>query len=247
MKPGPAEPNASTPLERQQMLVADPRQQTFWHRVRFELTTSLALRHRSAALLDLGAGSGLLGDYVVEHAPTLDYRFEELSPLLDDLLTERFGSTRRSEPTSAIGADTTVAMLDVLEHIDDDLAALVELRGRMAPDTQLIVTVPALQWAFSGWDEALGHHRRYSRRSLRQVLERAGFAVDAVNYLFPELLPLLPIRKIRTAPRDHVDFPQLGRGANAIGHVVSTATTRLRRIWPAGTSVIAIAHRAGTS
>jgi hypothetical protein len=138
-------------------------------------------------------------------------------------------------------------MLDVLEHIDDDLAALVELRGRMTPDTQLIVTVPALQWAFSGWDEALGHHRRYSRRSLRQVLERAGFAVDAVNYLFPELLPLLPIRKIRTAPRDHVDFPQLGRGANAIGHVVSTATTRLRRIWPAGTSVIAIAHRAGTS
>jgi hypothetical protein len=247
MKPGPAEPNASTPLERQQMLVADPRQQTFWHRVRFELTTSLALRHRSAVLLDLGAGSGLLGDYVVEHAPGVDYRFEELSPLLDDLLTERFGSTRRSEPASAIGADTTVAMLDVLEHIDDDLAALVELRSRMAPDTQLIVTVPALQWAFSGWDEALGHHRRYSRRSLRQVLERAGFTVDAVSYLFPELLLLLPVRKVRTAPRDHVDFPQLGRGANAIGHAVSTATTRLRRIWPAGTSVIAIAHPAGTS
>jgi hypothetical protein len=247
MKPGPAEPNASTPLERQQMLVADPRQQTFWHRVRFELTTSLALRHRSAVLLDLGAGSGLLGDYVVEHAPGVDYRFEELSPLLDDLLTERFGSTRRSEPASAIEADTTVAMLDVLEHIDDDLAALVELRSRMSPDTQLIVTVPALQWAFSGWDEALGHHRRYSRRSLRQVLERAGFTVDAVNYLFPELLPLLPVRKIRTAPRDHVDFPQLGGGANAIGHAVSTATTRLRRIWPAGTSVIAIAHPAGTS
>jgi hypothetical protein len=94
---------------------------------------------------------------------------------------------------------------------------------------------------------ALGHHRRYSRGSLRRVLEQAGFRVDAVNYLFPELLPLLPVRKIRTAPRDDVDFPQLGRGANAIGRAVSTVTTRLRRIWPAGTSVIAIAHRAGNS
>ena len=229
------------------MLVADPRQQTFWHRVRFELTTSLALRHRSAVLLDLGAGSGLLGDHVVHHAPTLDYRFEELSPLLDDLLTERFGRHRRSEAGNPIGADTTVAMLDVLEHIDDDLAALVGLRSRMALDAQLIVTVPALQWAFSEWDVALGHHRRYSRRSLRRVLEQAGFRVDAVSYLFPELLPLLPVRKIRTAPRDDVDFPQLGRGANAIGRAVSTVTTRLRRIWPAGTSVIAIAHSAGNS
>lgn len=229
------------------MLVADPRQQTFWHRVRFELTTSLALRHRSAVLLDLGAGSGLLGDHVVHHAPTLDYRFEELSPLLDELLTEQFGSHRRSQPGNPIGGDTTVAMLDVLEHIDDDLAALVGLRSRMMPEAQLIVTVPALQWAFSGWDVALGHHRRYSRRSLRHVLEQAGFEVDAVNYLFPELLPLLPVRKIRTAPRDHVDFPRLGRGANAIGRAVGTTTTRLRRIWPAGTSVIAIAHPAGTS
>jgi hypothetical protein len=180
------------------------------------------------------------------HRPDVEYRFEELSPVLDEQLVRHFGADRRADPHGSIGSGTLVALLDVVEHIEHDVDALTAIADRMAPGAHLIITVPALQWAFSSWDTELGHFRRYSRRSLRRVAEAAGFEVDEVAYLFPELLPLLPMRKIRRAPRDHVDFPQLGPFVSRVGHAISTATTRLRRVWPAGTSVVLVA-RAGAA
>ncbi|MEK7424406.1 MAG: hypothetical protein AAB131_11265, partial [Actinomycetota bacterium] len=90
----------------------------------------------------------------------------------------------------------------------------------------------------SAWDTELGHHRRYNRRTLRTVVEAAGFQVDSVAYLFPELLPLLPVRKLRRSTRSDVDFPQLGPLLTRAGYRISTATTKLRRVWPSGTSVL---------
>lgn len=231
-----------TPLERQQIQVADPAHETFWHRVRFELVARHAARLGATTVLDVGAGSGLLGGWLASHRPEVEYRFEELSPLLDEQLAARFGSHRRNDPTSSIAPGTLVAMLDVVEHIEDDVEALTAVARRMEPGAHLIVTVPASQWAFSSWDTELGHHRRYSRSSLRRAVEASGLEVDEVAYLFPELLPLLAVRKFRRAPRDHVDFPQLGPLVSRLGHAISTATTRARRVWPAGTSVVLLAH-----
>lgn len=232
-----------TPLERQQIQVTDPAQVTFWHRVRFELVARYAAKVAARQVLDIGAGSGQLGEWLVTTHPEISYRFGELSPLLDQQLTARFGTVRRSSPTEPIPAGTLVAMLDVLEHIEDDAAALSAIAERMTGGDRIIITVPALQWAFSSWDTELGHHRRYSRRSLRAAVEGAGFRVERVDYLFPELLPLLPLRKIRTAPREHVDFPQLGRVATRVGYAISSTTAAARRIWPAGTSVVITACR----
>ncbi len=234
-----------TPLERQQVQVTDPAQVTFWHRVRFELVTRYASSVGARGVLDIGAGSGQLGDWLLATHPDLGYRFEELSPLLDQQLTARFGAERRSSPEAPIAAGTLVALLDVLEHIDDDRAALDHIAGRMAGGDHLVVTVPALQWAFSSWDTELGHFRRYSKRTLRTVVERAGFVVERVDYLFPELLPLLPLRKLRRAPREHVDFPQLGPLATRLGYTLGSATAAARRWWPAGTSVVLTAVRPG--
>jgi Methyltransferase domain len=240
-------PREPTLLERQQILVVDPRQQTFWHRVRYELVAAVGDQCAATRLLDIGAGAGGLGDWAIAHRPHIEYRFAELSPVLDRTLIERFGEQRRTAPSDPIPAGTVVVMLDVLEHIDDETEALHSIRRRMAPDTNLIVMVPALKWAFSSWDTELGHFRRYNRGTLRKVVESAGFRVERVDYLFPELLPLLVLRKLRRAKRSDVDFPQLGSFVSRIGYRVSHTTARFRRVWPLGTSVVLTATNPSSS
>jgi SAM-dependent methyltransferase len=66
-----------------------------------------------------------------------------------------------------------VVCLDVLEHVDDDLAALRELRRVAASGGRLLVTVPAHRWLWGTHDELSGHVRRYTRASLLSVAAAA--------------------------------------------------------------------------
>lgn len=232
-----------TPLERQQLELVDPSAHTFWHWVRFAIVADVAERQGASRVADIGAGSGMLGDRLADTHPDLVYRFDELSPALDSALGERWGDDARLGADETIGVDTVAAMLDVIEHIEDDVAALSEWHARLDAGTHLVVTVPALQWAFSDWDTDLGHHRRYSKRSLRRSLESAGFVVHRCDYLFPEMLPLVVKRKFQASSGGNADMPVLSDRVNRVGYVISSATARVRRIWPAGTSVVAIAER----
>lgn len=236
----PLDPDLVTPLEQQQMRVAGDAGDTFWHRVRFRLVHQAAARSGADTVLDIGAGSGQLGDWLARSSRPLHYRFEEASPVLDAALAAHFGAERRGDPTARIPATTIVTMLDVLEHIEDDLGVLRGIQQRMAPGAQLLLTVPAFQWAFTSWDTSLGHHRRYSRPQIRTLAGAAGFRVDHCAYLFPELLPLVAVRKLQRGEREHADFPELPRLVDRSAEMFSRGTTALRRIWPGGTSVTAL-------
>jgi SAM-dependent methyltransferase len=86
--------------------------------------------------------------------------------------------------------------LDVIEHLDDDLAALRELRRVIAPGGALLVTVPAYQWLWSGHDEINHHRRRYTRRTLLDVAERAGWQQVRTSYFNFLLLPIAIILRV---------------------------------------------------
>ena len=86
--------------------------------------------------------------------------------------------------------------LDVIEHLEDDLAALRELRRAVAPGGTLLVTVPAYQWLWSGHDEINHHHRRYTRRSLQRVAERAGWTQVRTTYFNSLLLPVAIVLRV---------------------------------------------------
>jgi len=87
-----------------------------------------------------------------------------------------------------------ITMLDVLEHIEDDVSTLEHLYSLLKPGGHAILTVPALKWLWSVHDEINLHFRRYNRGPFQQLLVNTGFEVLKVRYLFGWSLGLVYLR-----------------------------------------------------
>jgi SAM-dependent methyltransferase len=143
-----------------------------------------------ARILDAGCGSGR---NMVEFARHGTVTGIELSATSVRLAREREAGevVEGSVLEMPFDADAfdLAASLDVIEHLQDDLQALRELRRVVAPGGSLLVTVPAYQWLWSGHDEINHHHRRYTRRSLQRIGEQAGWQQVRTTYFNSLLLP----------------------------------------------------------
>jgi SAM-dependent methyltransferase len=158
---------------------------------------------RRARLAELGCGSGGMLEAIgrfgaavgVETDAALRARARERG------LDVRAGALPDAIPLE-VGRWDAVCLFDVLEHVDDEAGALAACRRLLGPGGRLFVTVPAYAWLWSRHDELLGHRRRYTARTLRQVAERAGFAVERLTY-FNTLLapPIMAVRLARAALR----------------------------------------------
>jgi 2-polyprenyl-3-methyl-5-hydroxy-6-metoxy-1,4-benzoquinol methylase len=83
-----------------------------------------------------------------------------------------------------------IGIFDVLEHIDNDEKALLEINQALKPRGNLILTVPAHRFLWSYHDEAANHRRRYGKRQLVTELERNGFIIKKISYYVSFLFPL---------------------------------------------------------
>jgi SAM-dependent methyltransferase len=109
---------------------------------------------------------------------------------------------------------------DVLEHLDDDVAALTELRRVATPDAWLVTTVPAYRWLWSQHDDSHHHRRRYTRPELLDHARRGGWRPVFASYFNSILLP--PIAAVRAFRRDaHAD-----NGASTDYELTSTRMNR---------------------
>lgn len=77
----------------------------------------------------------------------------------------------------------TIVLSNVLEHIEDDAGALRRFRQILAPGGKVIVLVPALMQLYGSIDEAVGHHRRYTKKTLGEAFEAAGFEVETLEWM----------------------------------------------------------------
>jgi len=143
-----------------------------------------------ARILDAGCGSGRNMVELARHGTVTGV---ELSDTSIDVARARgagevIAGSVLDMPFDGDSFDLSVC-LDVIEHLEDDLGALHELRRVLAPGGALLVTVPAYQWLWSGHDEVNHHHRRYTRRSLQRVAEQAGWEQMRTTYFNSLLLP----------------------------------------------------------
>jgi len=72
--------------------------------------------------------------------------------------------------------------LNVLEHIENDLEVLKSIYNHLPNNSKIFIYVPALNWLWTDLDDNVNHYRRYSRKTLKNTLEKAGFKVNKIHY-----------------------------------------------------------------
>jgi SAM-dependent methyltransferase len=142
---------------------------------------------------EIGAGIGNMSALLTHHRPEL-LLLTDTDPYYRDLLHRKFlgHPGARVEALTLPDEDAagrfgefrldTVVALNVIEHIEEDVAAMRSMRDMLIPGGQAIVLVPALRWLYGSLDRELGHARRYARRELRTRMEQAGLRVERLFY-----------------------------------------------------------------
>lgn len=153
----------------------------------------------------------------------------------------------------ADGTFEVVSAFDVIEHCAPEATALSEVRRVLGPGGRFVMSVPAYTWAWSDFDVANGHHRRYTRARAVAAVEAAGFTVQRATHGFATVFPMFAAeraaRKLRGRRAhgavDIVDVPSVPKPVND----ALLALARLDRVvlartnLPFGSSVFVAATR----
>lgn len=152
--------------------------------------------HVKGRTLEVGCGSGNFTTLIAQHCSELlavdldpDYVRQTRSRLKANHTN---ASQQDYSHVSVITADATtmdcaqpfdtIIMLDVLEHIKDDVAVLRRLSQMLGPDGTLIIKVPAIESLYNSLDEAVGHYRRYTPQTLELALSKAAYTQTKLSY-----------------------------------------------------------------
>ena len=141
-------------------------------------------------VIEIGAGVGNMSEHLDPHVSTLDL-LEPSSNLIGPLkskfsdsdtvvvMHETFESFIAAKPEKKYDC---IVMVNVLEHIEDDRAALLECYRALRPGGYLLILVPALQFLFSKLDHLVGHFRRYERAELEQKIQESGLQIEELRF-----------------------------------------------------------------
>ncbi len=142
-----------------------------------------------------------------------------------------------------------VALLDVLEHVPDDLASLRAIHRRLKPGGALLLTVPANRWMWSAHDAAHHHFRRYTKTQLKELFLRAGLEVQLLSYFNTLLFPLVAAARIvgKITRKDSADDKLPSAPVNAVlNRVFGLEAGMVGRVpMPFGVSLVAVVRRPG--
>jgi SAM-dependent methyltransferase len=140
-----------------------------------------------------------------------------------------------------------VALLDVLEHVPDDIGSLRAIHRRLKPGGALLLTVPANPWMWSAHDVAHHHFRRYTRAGLSRLFMQAGFEVQLLSYFNSLLYPPIAAVRLLNKARGHgsADDALPGATVNALLNGVFGLEAGLvgRVPMPFGVSLVAVVRR----
>jgi SAM-dependent methyltransferase len=193
----------------EQMAELDERH--WWYRARREVLAALirrlALPPRNAQILEIGCGTGhnlpMLGQFGHVDALELDEEARRHAK-------KRLGREIMSAPLPELagvpdaGYDL-IGAFDVIEHIDDDRAAIASIASKLKPGGKFVMTVPAHPWMWSAHDVVNHHKRRYSKGALKRLLEASPLRVEKIGYFNSLLFPAAVAERLSSKMRGKDD------------------------------------------
>ena len=95
-----------------------------------------------------------------------------------------------------------IGAFDVIEHIEDDGAALASIATKLKPGGKFVMAVPAHQWMWSAHDVVNHHKRRYSKRALKALIDGSPLRLEKIGYFNSLLFPLAVAQRAVSKMRD---------------------------------------------
>lgn len=144
--------------------------------------------HMGGHILDIGSGYGIHLEYILphhHHITSIDLSTELVNLLQDKFQAYTSFNARQADFEQAAdlewlvnGSVDTIICLNVLEHLQDDIAALKRMYEILRQQKGVVLLmVPAHQWLYGSMDRQAGHFRRYTSASLSNKLQQAGFEI----------------------------------------------------------------------
>lgn len=191
--------------------MAEQDQVHWWFVARRRILAALIAREAklpaAARILEIGCGTGHNFAMLAEfgHVDAL-----ELDDQVRNFAEKRLGREIMSAPLPKLAGVPKhhfdlIGAFDVIEHIDDDGAALASIATRLKPGGKFIMTVPAHAWMWSAHDVVNHHKRRYSKRSLRQLIEGSPMWLESIGYFNSLLFPAAIAERLASKARGKED------------------------------------------
>ena len=200
-------------------------------------------------ILDVGCGTGanlqMLGEFGA--AEGVDVSAEAL----DFCRTRGLAQVKQGAAESLPFADASfdlVTGLDVVEHLDDDIAGLSEMRRVLRPDGRAVLFVPAFMFLWGVQDDISHHRRRYTLPELKQKLTAAGLTTERASYanitfFVPILIGRVLMRLTGWRPASENNIT-IGALNGLLGRILGAESWWLRRMnFPFGVSIICVARK----
>lgn len=223
----------------------------WWYRARREILSDYLGRYgalpKGARILEIGCGTGhnlpMLAQFGEVDAIEID---ETAAAKASERLGKKVGSAPLPELAGvAPGSYDLVAVLDVIEHVEDDVAALKAIAKVLKLGGKILITVPAHQWMWSAHDVVNHHKRRYSKATLTASLRAAGLGWRHLRWFNSLLFPVAVAARFagRLTGKDDSDDSPPPKPLNAIFEAVFGLERHLvgRVPLPPGLSIITLA------